>query len=239
MYLTPTSLHWACDIEADNYLDLATTIWCITVVNIVTKEKVSFTDADSFNNWYHPSYILVGHNFLAYDLPMLNRHYGTHIPATSVVDTFVLSQLYEPTLGQHNLKNWGLRLGYPKAEFNDFSHYSPEMLRYCFRDAMLAGLLYVRLSERMRNVGFTELGCEIEHLAWSLIQNKQRKNGFPFDKQRGEELYVTLRSREEELKDEIHKLWPPKLEVVRRYKSGGHSLWISSFNSSSLDLRVT
>lgn len=226
MYLTPTKDHWACDIEADNLLDKATRIWCVCVCNLVTKEEKEFTDAKSFKEWLQDEFILVGHNFIAYDLVMLNRHWGARVGISRVVDTFVLSQLYNPTYakpkglkgkkGAHSLEAWGLRLRYPKSEFDDFTEYTPEMLTYCRRDTRLSGLLYHRLTTRMRQLGFTELGCEIEHLSWNIIQNKQRKHGFPLDKKRALELYVQLRAREEELKSEIYKLWPPKFEVVHR-----------------------
>lgn len=220
MYLTPSDNHWACDIEADNLYDKATKVYCATLTNVITKEETHFLNDDAFQKWHeaHPNAIFVGHNFLAYDAPMLNRFWGMRIPATKVVDTFVLSQLYEPNMkGGHGLKNWGEKLRYPKLDFDDFSGYSEEMLTYCRRDTRLTALLFLRLSERMRQIGFSEKGCELEHQAWHIIQNKQYRNGFPFDYQKAHLLYVTLRAREEELKNEIYKLWPPRLEVVGEY----------------------
>jgi DNA polymerase-1 len=222
MYLTPTENHWATDIEADNLLEDATCIWCVCMENVSTGEKHEFTDSKSFVDWAraNPSCIYVGHNFIAYDAVMLNRHWGAGIPANRIVDTFVLSQLYSPGFkGGHSLEAWGGRLKFPKGDFHDFSHLSPEMLAYCRQDASLTALLFRKLSERMRSVGFTERGAEIEHLAWNIIQNKQRRNGFPFDYKKAHELYVTLRAREEELSREIYKLWPPKLQCVAERKS--------------------
>lgn len=237
MYLTPTIHHWACDIEADNLLDKATTIWCATGINVVTKEEFTWLSKEECQEWMeaHPDAILVGHNFLAYDAVMLNRFWQAKITANRIVDTFILSQVYNPTYpapkglnppgtpkdkrkGPHSLEAWGLRLRYPKGGHDDFSHFTPEMLRYCKRDTRLTALLFHRLSERMRMVGFSEQGIELEHQAWNIIQNKQRRNGFPFDYKRAQELYVTLRAREEELKNEIYKLWPPTLQVVGEYK---------------------
>lgn len=223
MYLVPTERHWACDIEADNLLDKATTIWCAVLVNCVTKQRVECLTKEEFHEFQkeHPTALFVGHNFLSYDAPMLNRHWKAGIGVGRIVDTFVLSQLYAPNLeGGHSLAAWGRRLRHPKTEHADFSAYSPEMLTYCNNDTSLTALLFVRLSERMRSVGFSEEGCSIEHHAWHIIQNKQRRNGFPFDYRRAHELYVTLRAREEELKNDIYKLWPPRLEHVATYKSG-------------------
>jgi DNA polymerase-1 len=230
VYLTPTDKHWACDIEADNLLDDATRIWCVCVINMITKEERSFTDAKDFQEWLDSDFVLVGHNFIAYDLVMLNRFWNARLGVGRVVDTFILSQLYNPTYsGGHSLAAWGERLRYKKSEHSDFSRYSDDMLKYCVRDTRLTALLYLRLSERMRTVGFSEDGCEIEHLAWNIIQNKQKRNGFPFDYKRGMELYVTLRQREEELKNEIYQLWPPVFQEVRRFakarkKDGTHTV---------------
>jgi hypothetical protein len=218
-YLIPDENYWACDIEADNFLDEATTIWCVCVENILTGEKHDFTDMDSFVRWYSPSYIMVGHNFIGYDVVMLNRFWKVGIPITKVVDTFVLSQLYNPTLsGGHSLAAWGDRLKFLKGEYNDFSKLTPEMVEYCQRDVSLTRLLYLRLSSKMVRLGFTTLGCEIEHLAWNIIQNKQRRHGFPFDYEKAHLLYVSLREREKELQDEIHRLFPPTLKRVGAYK---------------------
>jgi DNA polymerase-1 len=227
-YLTPTDKHWACDIEADGLLDTATTIHCACVLNLVTKEEHVFTSPEAFQAWLRPDYVFVGHNFLAYDLIMLNRFWGAGIAVSRVIDTYLLSQLYNPSMskpsgcpkdkGAHSLEAWGLRVRYPKSKHEDFSSLTNAMLLYCKRDVRLSGLVFLRLTTRMRSVGFTERGLELEHNAWHIIQNKQRKNGFPFDYPRAMELYVTLRAREEELKNEVYRLWPPRLMVVGSYR---------------------
>lgn len=228
MYLQPSEKHFACDIETDGLLDTVTKIFCVTTCNTVTKEERSFTDCDDFSLWMseNPDAIFVGHNFLSFDAVVLNRLWRSQIPVRKIVDTFVLSQLFSPTYaapkgcrkGGHSLEAWGIRLGYPKGEFDDFTSYSPRMLQYCRRDTRLTALLFRRLTERMRAIGFTERGCEIEHRAWSIIQNQQKRNGFPFNQEKAHELYVTLRAREEELRRDIYALWPPRLEVVGTYK---------------------
>ncbi len=225
-YLTHDDKYWACDIEADNFLEQATCIHVVCVENINTGEKRSFRDAASFKEWLVEDFILVGHNFIAYDLVMLNRFWIANIGITRVIDTFVLSQLYNPVLsGGHSLEAWGKRLKHPKTEYSDFSRYTPEMEEYCQNDTSLTAKLYRKLSSRMVAVGFSEEGAEIEHLSWNIIQNKQRRHGFPFDIQKAHQLYVTLRAREEELRDEIYRLWPPTLLPIghfkRAYKANG------------------
>lgn len=236
-YLTPTDGMWACDIEADGLLDKATRIWCACLINVVTKEEKEFVDAEAFNVWRseNPDVTFIGHNFLAYDAPMLNRFWGAKIDVPHIIDTYVLSQMYNPSYkppkglnppgtpkdkrkGPHSLEAWGIRLNYRKGGHDDFSAYTPEMLKYCRRDTILTALLFRKLAERMRSVGFSEDGVELEHHAWHIIQNKQKRNGFPFNKKEGEKLYIELRAREEELKREIYVLWPPVLLPVGEYQ---------------------
>ena len=231
MYLTPTTQHWACDIETDGLLDTVSKIHCVSVENVLTGEKRAFTSSDGpvFVGWLESvKPTLVGHNFLAFDAVVLNRFWNARIPVSRVVDTFVLSQLYNPGMprpkglskdkGGHSLEAWGLRLKFPKTEHQDFSEFTPEMLEYCINDTALTAKLFRKLSERMRSLGFSEYGCELEHKAWHIIQNKQKKNGFPFNKKEAELLYAKLRQRQDELAVEIEKLWPPKLLPVEEYK---------------------
>ena len=216
-YLTPDERYWACDIEADNLLERATTIWCACVENIVTGEQRCFTDGPSFKAWLSKDMVLVGHNFIAYDLVMLNRFWDAKVGISSVVDTYVLSQLYNPTLaGGHSLDDWGKRLKFPKGEYDDWSKLTPEMLEYCKRDTSLTRLLYSKLSARMVDTLFSETGVWIEHLSWNIIQNKQRKHGFPFNKKAAEELYAELLQRKRELEKEIFALFTPKLSLIKR-----------------------
>jgi DNA polymerase-1 len=131
---------------------------------------------------------------------------------------FVLSQLYNPSYsGGHSLEAWGNRLNHPKTEHEDFTCLTPEMLEYCANDTSLTALLFRKFAQRMLQFKLLpKLAQSLEHLAWNIVQNKQRKNGFPFNYEKAHELYVSLREREEELRKEIHVLWPPQPHGSRR-----------------------
>jgi DNA polymerase-1 len=210
---------WLVDIETDG-LD-ATVIWCLCAINVKTGEEVTLLDLEAIKHWITERLAegcwFIGHNFLSFDAPTINRLAGTRIPTGRVVDTFVMSMHYSPSLaGGHSLEAWGVRLGFPKTSFNDWSKLSDEMVAYCLNDCRVNVRLFVRLSDRMRGVGFTERSIELEHKAWSIIR-RQRLNGFQLDVPRAHELYAELRQLERELKDEIHEQWPPQLIVVRSF----------------------
>lgn len=217
MYLTATPNHWSLDIETDD-LD-ATVLWVATVRNILSGEEHTLVGHEETRRFItdHPEAIWVTHNGIGFDVPTLNRLLRVNIPVTRVVDTFVLSMLYMPTLeGGHSLAAWAKRVGMEKIEFNDYSKYSEEMGEYCLRDTCITAEVFLRLSKRMRDVGFTEIGASIEHRAWAVIQN-QRRNGFAFDVRRAGELFAQIRREQEELKERIYERFPPQLLPVKKF----------------------
>jgi DNA polymerase-1 len=219
LYLTPTKAHWICDIETDGLRDEATQIFVICVENAVTPEKKSFRTKEEFNAWLPSDAILVGHNLVAFDVPLINRFWGSRVPIRRCVDTLLLSMLYSPSLsGGHSLEAWGERVRLPKFKHKDFTQYSEEMRTYCERDTEITKQVFNRLTARMRTVGFTERGAALETYSWHIIQNKQRRHGFPFDYERAHKLYVDLRAQQERLKDELYKQWPPELKCVKECK---------------------
>lgn len=160
----------------------------------------------------------VGHNIIGYDAPTLNRIIGTRLSITDLVDTMVMSMVYSPSFsGGHSLGNWGTKLSMVKGEHTDFSKYTEEMLTYCIQDTMICREIFVRIVRRMRTVGFTEMGLEIEHRSWSLIK-KQQENGFYFNEEEANILYAILRSKEDEIKEKIYEYWPPRREIVASFK---------------------
>jgi DNA polymerase-1 len=218
VYLTPSPNHWAIDIETDS-LD-ATVIWVACVRNILTGEEHTLVGQDvikEFVNGKADAYWIT-HNGLGFDVPTLNRLLGTRIQTNKVIDTFVLSMLFHPTLeGGHSLGAWAKRVGMEKGDFNDFSRYSEEMATYCQQDTRITAEVFLRLTARMRAVGFTEVGCNIEHRAWACIKQQQR-NGFAFDVKRAAQLFATLRHEQEGLKEKIYERFPPQLLPIQHYK---------------------
>lgn len=219
MYLTPTNKHWAIDIETDDLN--ATVIWVACVRNIVTKEEHTLVGHDAIKAFIdeRPDCYWVTHNGIEFDIPTCNRLLKLNVPVTSIIDTFVLSMLYMPTLeGGHSLEAWAKRVGMEKIDFNDWSKFSEEMAVYCLQDARITAEVFLRLSKRMREVGFSEVGCSIEHRAWAIIR-KQRRNGFAFDVKRAGSLFAEIRQLQEELKGKIYERFPPVLTCIREYRN--------------------
>lgn len=226
-YLEPHETTWGLDVEG-NGLD-PTKLWCVCLVNLVSGEEVYFTQAKPFRDWLkkNDDVSFVTHNGLKADIPWLNALWNTGIEATKVVDTFVLSQLFDPNLpkpegapsdtGTHSLKSWGIRVNSPKIDFEDWSKFSDEMLTYCFQDVRLTLKVYKALVKNLKKLGFSEQSVELEHLTVPIVANQQR-NGFYFDRPAADSLLASLRSQQETLADDIARVYQKRLKSVGSYK---------------------
>lgn len=197
---------------------------------------------------------LIGHNFISFDAPVLNHLLDVDIEWSDVIDTLLLSQLYDPQMPapeglkvtqRHSLKAWGLRLRQPKQEHDEWHVFSPEMLERCRSDARLNRSVYLALSKRMLQRGFSELSCYIEHGAHSVIDD-QMKNGIYFDIPKAKELLGALRAEQHRLTDKIRLAFKPELKQIGEYKykvraNGApyasflrHQAWVDSTPGSQL-----
>jgi DNA polymerase I-like protein with 3'-5' exonuclease and polymerase domains len=219
MYLTPTEDHWVIDIETEKLED-PKQLWVMCYENAVTSEKGSLTDGDAIVRFFesHPGATYIGHNIVKFDAPTLNRLLGTKLGIKQLVDTLVLSNLYNPNLeGGHSLEAWGKRFGLEKIQFDAYEIFSDEMVTYCERDVELTKMLYVKLAAVLKKIEFSEKSCEIQHKITSII-NRQRKNGFAFNAPEATTLRAQILKEVEELTELIHVKFPPVLVLADTYK---------------------
>jgi len=164
------------DIESTGLLRRGSTIHCI-----VTRDMDRVDEAQVFD--YKPERaviqgvkqleaadVLIGHNIINYDIPLLKEQYPEFAPRGKMLDTLVLSRLYYPHIadrdfqrrpqgmpqrlyGRHSLEAWGHRLKCFKGDFGKheaaWDKYTPEMLDYCIQDTMVTVKLYELLLRRM------------------------------------------------------------------------------------------
>lgn len=221
MYLTkPLNKIWAGDIETESLNP--STIWVMSAKNCGTGEEVILETVKEIREFIDDRLaedcVFAFHNGIRFDCPVLNRLCDTKLSVSRIIDTLVMSQVYNPSLvGGHSLESWGNRLRLPKTEFNDYSAYTPAMRDYCMQDTRICAAIYKALRKKMLGYGQSERGLEIEHRAWAVLE-KQRKNGFFFNKEEAEKLYIEIKNIERELQKEIHDYWPPQLLPVAQYK---------------------
>ena len=109
------------DIETDQLN--ASVVNCIVAKNMRYKCITVFDPSNMhvFKNWSKDIDQYIMHNGLSFDAPVLNRLLGTNIKPSQVLDTLILSQLFNPMReGGHGLKAWGDRFKFPKGSIENF-----------------------------------------------------------------------------------------------------------------------
>ena len=167
------------DIESTGLLRVGSTIHCIVMRDMDTVEEAQVFD-------YKPERaviqgvkklekadVLIGHNIINYDIPLLKEQFPDFTFGGEVLDTLVLSRLFYPHIadrdfqrrpdgmpqrlyGRHSLEAWGHRLkcfkgDFGKSDSNDWSTYTPEMLNYCIQDTLVTTRLFQLLQRRMND----------------------------------------------------------------------------------------
>ncbi len=140
------------DAEANGLLPEVTEFWCA-----VTKEMHTGV-VKKYRRWDHLLHdldsidVLIGHNVIGYDLPMLRKLFGYEFKG-KVVDTLLMSRLQKPhrfavgdlARAPHSVEAWGQRFGRLKPVHEDWSRYSPEMLHRCSEDVEIQEMIYKAL----------------------------------------------------------------------------------------------
>ena len=149
------------DCETNGLLHDATEIHCLVIYD--TEQDEYFV----FNNQGHKCYpiteglhqltdadVVVGHNVIGFDLPVLNKVYPFFNTKAQIIDTLILSRLFHPNMreiddkrniprmplqlyGRHSLESYGYRLQEYKGDFgktSDWKEWSQEMQDYCVQD---------------------------------------------------------------------------------------------------------
>ena len=140
------------DIEADNLLVDATTAWIIGWKVEETGEIRKWLNTDiRWREELDKVNIVVGHNVIGYDLTLLKKLFNYDLPKhIRIRDTIILSQILDyDRFRTHSLAEWGEFLGFPKGEFDDFSHYSEEMDKYWQTDLELTSRVHKFLMKEL------------------------------------------------------------------------------------------
>ena len=163
--------------------------------------------------------ILVAHNGIAFDFPVLNKVWGLKIKLHQVLDTLVLSRLLNPMRTKHSLAAWGEDLGFPKTEFNQFDQYSEEMRQYCINDVKVLEKVYNQLLKEKESHGFDEESIQLEHEVSSVI-SKQVSRGFRLDVEGCKRLCGILSGRMEEICERLQESFQPIVHKRVSEKTG-------------------
>lgn len=134
--------------------------------------------------------VLIMHNGIGYDLPLLKKLYGYTFKG-KVVDTLIISRLLNPKrlvpfncpnkkVGPHSIEAWGYRVGRGKPEHNDWEVFSEAMLHRCSEDVEILELVYKALMKEAEGKNWRNAFL----LSFELFTNlqKQEEYGWLVDK---------------------------------------------------------
>jgi len=219
------------DIEANGLYKEATRIHCIAlrhietgVVELYTNDLEIFPLAsgtlDDFKSKHFD--LLVGHNIIAYDIPLIKKLLGIDLLNIAHIDTFILSLLFYPDIyeskpltsyekeiykvkGGHSLKAWGVRLREFKGEFSgSFAAPSEEMFDYCIQDTTVTLKLYEYLISQKSAHILSDLPIQIEQSITPII-TRQVNYGVAFDEEKAIDLLTEIDSKVFELRQKLRE----------------------------------
>ena len=192
------------DIETDS---TASRIWCAVTKDLDDKETKVWTEARKLQEYLQPTDILIGHNVIGFDAPVLKKRWNLNIDTNQLQDTLVMSRLLNPVMeGGHSLRAWGLRLGNQKEEFTDFDGgLTDEMVDYCKQDVLVTQALYHRLSSDLLDWGES---VDLEHQV-AIIIKEQEENGFKLDIRQVMSLLAEWRKRLDEIEQKLQQIFKP------------------------------
>ena len=186
-------------------------IWLVVTRDINTGEVKSWKEASGLQKYLDNCDLIIMHNGISFDAPVLRETWKTSIMPSQVCDTLVLSRLLSPSLeGGHSLDAWGKRLGFLKGEFNDWDGgLTPEMEEYCIQDTLVTQKLYEHLTSELKFNKFDQRSIDLEHKVQAIIA-KQERNGFKLDEVAGITLLSTLQNKLAVIENELQSIFPAK-----------------------------
>ena len=213
------------DLETNGFYNDVTQIFCIVIHDVKRNQTLSFgpDSIDSALSLLADADVLIGHNIIFYDLPVINKLFpSTFTHPQQIIDTLICTRLIWPKeklydldldqyekvppglRGKASLKAWGYRLSDNKIDFKDFSEYSSEMLEYCVQDVNVTTKLFNHIQQQKINLNAYQLEHSLAHCI-----ERQIRSGFPFDVDQCLDLVDGLESRKEELESKLKELFPP------------------------------
>jgi len=200
------------------------TIWCIVCkelggeTTVFTKDgEFGYEPLEKFKEYVKDVDLWVAHNGLSFDVPVVNRLLNANIEESRVVDTFVVSRLVNySSYSTHSLDELGVRLGFRKIKFNDWSQLTQEMIDYCIQDVEVNERVYDHYKRFIWDEEWSD-AMRLEH-DMVLVNEDMSSNGFLFNVPRARELLTEIEARLKTLKDLMQESWPPELEEVNRIK---------------------
>lgn len=142
------------DVEADGFLDKAEKIHVLSWAEVSSSRNSlnSLSDYDEMRKLLSSATVIIGHNMVRYDIPLLEKILGIKIEA-KVYDTLPMSWVMFPDRNEYGLDSFGRDYGIPKPQVDDWDNLTYEEYRHrCEEDVKINLSLWEDLINRFRLV---------------------------------------------------------------------------------------
>ena len=200
----------------------ADTVHCLCIVDLDSEETLEYgpCEIEEGVQKLREADLLIGHNIIMYDIPVLERLYGPI--NTECIDTLIVSRVMYPDKGQHplggnSLEAWGKYLDIHKGDYTGgWEAFSEDMLVYCKQDVQVNKAIYL---EQLDFITKNQRVLKLEHIVTEII-TKQINNGFGFDLEAGEDLLHSLDQQKNDIESDLCQIFPPLCEERWSDKTG-------------------
>ena len=200
--------------------------------DIDTGEVRTWKVADNLREYLKDVSLIVMHNGISFDAPVLNRLWKTKIRLNQVYDTLIVSRLLDPSRETgHSLEAWGNTLGFHKIDYaavwqwmmDRKEEYKGECFdnpidsllnHYCIRDVEVTAKLYLKLCNEFNEKQFSLESLELEQSVAAIIAQQER-NGFKLDQIYATCLLTDIKSKVAGIYERMQQRWPPV--TIERY----------------------
>lgn len=212
------------DIECNRLLN-PDKIWVAVCKDIDTNEYHIFRhvteneiERNRFVSFINGCKLIIGHNLLGFDLPVLNVLCGIvrEDVGRDCIDTLVVSKLVDYSRPGHSVEDYGLEFGLEKGSYSDWSKYSVEMEKYCVRDVDITHKIYLKYLRYLSN-DVRKNSIETEHTFQYTVVNNLTANGFYFNEPKARTLLTSVEEQLSTLDKDILEVFKPKEVVLRTF----------------------
>ena len=201
-------------------------IHVVVTKDIDTGEVKLWKAADNLREYLKDVSLIIGHNVIGFDAPVLNRCWKTKIRLNQVYDTLIVSRLLDPSRENgHSLEAWGQTLGFHKIDYAkvwtwlmdrneeyrgesfDLPHHGL-LDDYCVRDVEVTAKLYLKLVNDLKEKQFSQESVDLEHRVAAII-SEQERNGFKLDQIYTTCLLTDIKSKVAGIYERMQQRWPP------------------------------
>lgn len=227
------------DLESNGLLDSVSKVHSLCLKDIDTKKKYSFADQAGYSpielgiRMLEDAKLIIGHNILCYDIPVLKKLYNINLSGCVSRDTLLMARLRWPEIfvvdksdryfipanlvGDYSLEAFGYRLQENKGDFKGpWDMWSPTMQTYCEQDVEVTHKLWDAIQKKQ----VAEKCLQIEHDFQEYIQ-VQETNGVPFNLEAAKVLNAPLAQKVTSIKDQVKKeipAWEIQLKTKVKYE---------------------